>query len=107
VRELEAVLREAMVLKGRGWLGVEDLALSPPVGDAGPPTAPPASMPAADVRRQRTLALAGRPVGVSTRELARAAGVGLTTAREELGALAAAGMLRRTGRGRAVRYVRT
>ncbi len=39
-------------------------------------------------------------------ELARAAGVGLSLARRELGALVAAGELRRTGRGRAIRYVR-
>ena len=50
-----------------------------------------------------------RPVhvlGVSTSQLARATGVGLTLAREELGALTAGGVLRRIGTGRAVRYVR-
>jgi DNA-binding NtrC family response regulator len=106
VRELEAVLREAMVLKGRGWLDAEDLALSTPVADAGPPNAPQDSIPAAVERRQRALALAASPAGVSTSELARATGVGLTCAREELGALAADGALRRVGAGRAVRYVR-
>jgi DNA-binding NtrC family response regulator len=106
VRELEAVLREAMVLKERGRLEAEDLALPAPVGDTGPVTAPPAPMPAADMRRQRALELAARATGVSTRELAHATGLGLTRAREELGALTAAGALRRAGAGRAVRYVR-
>ena len=106
VRELEAVLREAMVLKGRGWLDAEDLALHAPVADAAPPNAPLASIPTADARRQRVLALAANPAGVSTSQLARATGVGLTHAREELAALTAAGALRRTGTGRAVRYVR-
>jgi hypothetical protein len=41
---------------------------------------------------------------VSTGELARAAGVGLSLARRELGALVTRGELQRTGRGRAVRY---
>ena len=80
--------------------------LPAPIPDAAPPKAPPESMPAADARRQRALALAARSAGVSTSQLARAAGVGLTVAREALRALAAAGALRRTGTGRAVRYVR-
>ncbi len=106
VRELEAVLREAMVLKGRGWLEAEDVALPAPIGDPGALNAPLASIPAADARRQRVLALAANPAGVSTSQLARATGVGLTLAREELGALTAGGVLRRIGTGRAVRYVR-
>jgi DNA-binding NtrC family response regulator len=105
VRELEAVLREAMVLQGRGWLRAEDLALPAPEGEAAPLTTVPGpprdrGPPSAHARA------GGAPDGVSTSELARAAGVGLTLARAELGALAAAGALRRTGAGRAVRYVR-
>ena len=106
VRELEAVLEEAMLLRGRGWLRAEDVALPAPLGDPGALNAPLASIPAADTRRQRVLALAANPAGVSTSQLARATGVGLTLAREELGALTAAGALRRIGTGRAVRYVR-
>jgi DNA-binding NtrC family response regulator len=106
VRELEAVLEEAMLLRGRGWLRAEDVTLPVPIGDPGALNAPLASIPAADARRQRVLALAANPAGVSTSQLARATGVGLTLAREELGALTAAGALRRTGTGRAVRYVR-
>jgi DNA-binding NtrC family response regulator len=105
VRELEAVLEEAMLLRGRGWLRAEDLALPSLAGEAGPRTAPPGSIPGPETRRQRALELAARSTGVSTSELARAAGVGLTVARTELGTLVAGGALRRTGAGRAVRYV--
>jgi DNA-binding NtrC family response regulator len=106
VRELEAVLREAMVLKGGGWLKADDLALPAAADEPQPLTTPPATISAVEARRQRALELAARPAGVSTSQLAHAAGIGLTLAREELGALAAAGALRRTRAGRAVRYVR-
>ena len=109
VRELEAVLEEAMLLRGRGWLRAEDLALPEPVPAASSATPPPASaarQPGSAPRRDLALELAGASSGVSTGELARAAGVGLALARRELGALVAAGAFRRTGRGRAVRYVR-
>ena len=85
VRELEAVLEEAMLLRGRGWLRPEDVALPAPIRDPGPLNAPLLSIPAADARRQRVLALAANPTGVSTSQLARAMGVGLTLAREQLG----------------------
>jgi two-component system, NtrC family, response regulator HupR/HoxA len=106
VRELEAMVIEAMLLRGRGWLGVENLALPSLDGDAAQPVAPAAPIPIAEARRQRALELAVRPSGVSTSELAHATDVGLTLAREELGTLVAAGDLRRVGRGRAARYVR-
>jgi DNA-binding NtrC family response regulator len=109
VRELEAVLAEAMVLRGRGAIRAEDLALpepaavTPAIGAVGSPA--PGGYPA-EARRRLALELAVPAAGVSTGQLARAAGVGLALARRELGALAARGDLRRTGRGRAVRYVR-
>jgi two-component system response regulator GlrR len=105
VRELEAVLREAMVLKGRGWLAAEDLTLPDPGDGARPPSAPD-RVPRAEVCRQWALELATPPAGVSTGEFARVTGVGLTRARAQLRALVSAGVLQRTGRGRAVRYVR-
>jgi DNA-binding NtrC family response regulator len=109
VRELEAVLEEAMLLRGRGWLCAEDLAL--PGAAVAADGAAPASTPArharpAETRRRLALELAAVDAGVSTGRLARAAGVGLALARRELGALVAEGALRRTGAGRAVRYVR-
>jgi DNA-binding NtrC family response regulator len=106
VRELGAVLEEAILLRGRGWLRAEDVTLPLPGGDAVPLHVPSGSIPATEARRQRSLELAARPRGVSTRELARATGVGLTLAREALGALVVAGALRRMGTGRAVRYLR-
>jgi DNA-binding NtrC family response regulator len=103
VRELEAVLEEAMLLRGRGWLGAADVTL--PAGSAPAGSLPARSRPAS--RQALALELADEGSGVSTGQLARAAGVGLALARRELGALVARGDLRRTGRGRAVRYVRT
>ena len=70
------------------------------------PTPPRRPARPAEARRRLALALAAADAGVSTSELARAAGVGLALARRELGALVSAGALRRTGAGRAVRYVR-
>jgi hypothetical protein len=104
--ELDAVLTEAILLRGRGWLKAADLALL--LSEKGPAVlnARSESIPATEARRQRALDLAARPTGVSTRELARAISVGLTLAREEFGGLAASGALRRSGAGRAVPYVR-
>ena len=104
VRELGAVLEEAMLVRGRGWLRAADL--------TGPEPRPAASagltseQTPAETRRARALELASTPTGVATSQLARAAGVGLALARRELAALAAQGTLRRTGRGRAIRYVK-
>jgi two-component system, NtrC family, response regulator HydG len=109
VRELEAVLEEAMLLRGRGPLRAEDLALPEPVPAASggpPPPVSAARRSGSAACRDLALDLAGASGGVSTGELARAAGVGLTLARRELGALVTRGELRRTGRGRAVRYAR-
>jgi DNA-binding NtrC family response regulator len=109
VRELEAVLEEAMLLRGRGPFHAEDLGLPEPVPAASGGTQPPVSAArrsGSAACRDLALELAGMSSGVSTGELARAAGVGLSLARRELGALVAGGELQRTGRGRAVRYVR-
>jgi DNA-binding NtrC family response regulator len=109
VRELEAVLEEAMLLRGRGPLRAEDLALPEPVPAASGGTLPPVSAArrsGSATCRDLALELAGASGGVSTGELARAAGVGLSLARRELGALVTRGELQRIGRGRAVRYAR-
>ena len=100
-----------MLLRGRGWLRAEDLAPleSAPAatkGDTEPPGVPTRSLRPAEARRRVALELAASPSGVATGEFARVVDVGLSLARRELGALVAAGDLRRTGRGRAVRYVR-
>jgi DNA-binding NtrC family response regulator len=108
VRELEAVLEEAMLLRGRGWLRAEDVSLQEPVPAASgrtPPGASAARPSRSAARRDLALELAGAASGVSTGELARAAGVGLSLARQALAALVAGGDLRRLGRGRGTRYV--
>jgi DNA-binding NtrC family response regulator len=107
VRELDAILEEAMLVRGRSWVRAEDLALpahGPAWAAAG--AGPASERTPAETRRALAVELAGRPMGVSTSQLVRAAGVGLALARRELAALAAQGMLRRTGRGRAIRYVK-
>jgi two-component system response regulator HupR/HoxA len=109
VRELEAVLEEAMLLRGRGPLHAKDLALPEPVPAASGGPLPPVSTArrsGSAACRDLALDLAGASGGVSTGELACAAGVGLSLARRELGALVTRGELQRTGRGRAVRYAR-
>jgi two-component system response regulator HupR/HoxA len=108
VRELEAVLEEAMVLRGRGALRAEDLALPEPasLGEGRPVGSLERDVRSAETRRRLAVQMGAGDAGVSTGELARAAGVGLSLARRELGALVGRGELRRTGRGRAVRYVR-
>ena len=106
VRELEAVLEEAMVLRGGGVLRAEDLALPEAATEGPTPANASTAARPAEARRRLALALAAADAGVSTSELARAASVGLALARRELGALVSAGALRRTGAGRAVRYVR-
>jgi DNA-binding NtrC family response regulator len=104
VRELSAMLEEAMLLRGRGRLAAEDLSLPAPAGAAAGETAF-VSRPV-DTRRRLALEMAARAAGVATRELARGAGIGVALARRELSALVEQDALRRTGRGRAVRYVR-
>ena len=108
VRELEAVLEEAMLLRGRGALRAEDLALPESATGAPRLASPATSLPRAPPRRAggSRSRWRRRTPGCRPSELARAAGVGLALARRELGALVAAGALRRTGAGRAVRYVR-
>src|SRR5262245_15430518 len=103
VRELEAVLEEAMLLRGRGWLRVEDVPSLDSVQRAALP--PPIARSPAETRRALAVELARAPSGVSAGQLARAAGVALAPARRELAALTAQGRIRRTGRGRAIRYV--
>jgi two-component system, NtrC family, response regulator HydG len=110
VRELEAVLEEAMLLRGGGPLHAEDLALRDlsPADRRKAMTATSAMRgPDTKTRWDLALALASEPTGVSTSELARTGGMGLALARRDLGRLLAAGMVRRTGSGRMMRYVRS
>jgi DNA-binding NtrC family response regulator len=107
VLELEAVLEEAMLLQGEGWLDAGHLSLDPPPRAVRILTAPGSEdrSSRASTRPALALQLAARSDGVATRELAQTAGIGLALARRELGALVRQGRLRRVGRGRAVHYV--
>jgi DNA-binding NtrC family response regulator len=108
VRQLQFVCTAAMLLRGRGSLRAEDLALPERAArrDATSPGRPTRGPLPAEARRRLALDLAATGAGVSTGQLARAAGVGLALARRELGALVARGDLRRIGAGHTVRYVR-
>jgi DNA-binding NtrC family response regulator len=109
VRELEAVVREAMVLKGRGWLEANDLSLDPVRLGASAPPVP--QVPRSSTLRPTTQCLraaidiAAARGGVSRRELVAESGVSRELARRALADLERLGHLRRLGRGRGTRYV--
>jgi DeoR/GlpR family transcriptional regulator of sugar metabolism len=96
-----------MILKGRGWLGPQDLTLQTPVGGLAASTDSTEGAEATrqlGVRQRVALELA-RVHGVVTRSrLAAACGISGELARRELQALARLGLLRRTGHGRGTRY---
>jgi DNA-binding NtrC family response regulator len=96
MRELEAVLEEAMVLKSRGRLEPDDLRLDLP--------ALPGHVSSGGDRRAMALQLAATPGGVRRGQLAVACGVSGESARQILRALMQRGELRQIGRGRATRY---
>jgi DNA-binding NtrC family response regulator len=111
VRQLRAVLAEAMAERQRGWLEPEDLSFAAmPVAletrPGGAVSRPTDEMPLspADARRDLALRLAARPGGVTRSQLARAAGVSVNVAWRVLAALAAEGVVRRERAGRATRY---
>jgi predicted HTH transcriptional regulator len=104
---MEAVLEETMILKSRGWLQPQDLALQELAEE------PAASIDSAEgleesrhLRSDQRVALElTRAHGVVTRSrLAAACGISGELARRELHALARLGLLRRTGHGRGTRY---
>jgi DNA-binding NtrC family response regulator len=112
VRQLRAVLAEAMAERQRGWLEPEDLnfAAMPGTGGArsdGVVVAPIEMAPVspADTRRDLALRLAARPSGVTRSQLARAANISGNVAWRTLVSLVADGALRREGSGRAARYL--
>jgi hypothetical protein len=105
------VLEEAMIVRGRGPLQPEDLALDPvdTVGDGAPRTARrPAFPPRSQAARREAVALdLARDRGAVTRgALVAAGGISGELARQTLGALVGLGRLRRLGAGRRTRYVR-
>jgi DNA-binding NtrC family response regulator len=111
VRQLRAVLAEAMAERKEGWLEPEDLSFAAMPAGAGtrPDGAAVALMDVMPVspeqaRRELALRLAARSGGVTRGQLARAAGVSVNVAWKVLATLAAEGALRREGAGRATRY---
>jgi DNA-binding NtrC family response regulator len=109
VRELEKVLEEAMILRGRGQIDVDDLR---PLARRAAHRAPwsPARhrilpLPLSNPRREAALRLAVGRGTVSRGVLARECGISGETARQELAALARLGHLRRVGHGRRTEYV--
>jgi DNA-binding NtrC family response regulator len=107
VRELEAVLEEAMILKARGWLRPENLPLDAvPEGLAVAMGHVESGEPRHDLsgRQQVALELARAHGAVIRSQLAAACGISGELARRELQALVSLGLLRRAGAGRGTRY---
>lgn len=110
VRELEAVLEQAMIFQDGGWVRAEDLGLSTP-GSRGPHAVERRSGHGGGVRlhltqyREIALRIARTRGAVTRRDLARQCGISGESARLELLALVRLGHLRRAGHGRSTRYV--
>ena len=112
VRSLEKVLKEAMILRGEGFLRGDDLRISRPKGlppiEAGGRASPNPTRtdaPRVDDRGGRALRIARERGSVTRRQLAAECGISGETARQELVLLTRGGYLRRVGNGRETRYV--
>jgi DNA-binding NtrC family response regulator len=108
LRELEAVLEEAMILKVRGWLRPQDLTMEGDVENIAVlmSTAGTAEATRHLTRRQQVALELARAHGAVTRsQLAEASRISGELARRELQALVSLGLLRRGGEGRGTRYV--
>jgi DNA-binding NtrC family response regulator len=113
VREMEAVLEQAMIFHGGGWLRAEDLELPlgrsrrrAPSGAQSMQRAEPGDERLrAATRWQAALELVGRRGSVTSGELAKECEISGEQARRELVALSRLGQLRRVGGGRSTKYV--
>jgi transcriptional regulator with GAF, ATPase, and Fis domain len=112
VRELQKVLKHAMIFRCEGELQADDLRLARhPLGTGWMRTAlVPGGRPASarlplSSRREAALRIARDCGAVTRRDLARECGISGEVARQELLALARLGCLRRVGRGRSTVYV--
>ena len=111
VRELEAVLEEAMILRAVGWVTPADLN----VGPARVRTAPgrvhegdsegPGLLLPLTWSQREALRVAAERREVRRRDLMVRCDISREVARRELALLARGGLLERLGRGRAARYV--
>ena len=108
VCELEAKLKEAMILKARGWLRPEDFTHGDVTGRTGVVAGQGESGELGhglSGRQQVALKLTRTHGTVTHSQLAAACQISGELARQELEALARLGLLRRTGQGRGTRYL--
>jgi DNA-binding NtrC family response regulator len=113
IRELEKVLKQAMIFRREGALEPDDVRRHSAPQHAGLIAARPAPAERAVLgrlplssRREVALRIVGDCGGVTRRDLARECSISGEVARQELSALTRLGFLRRVGRGRSTLYVR-
>src|SRR5262249_28168191 len=111
VRELEAVLEQAMIFRGGDWITPEDLDLLTPRSSeleskaGGENHKPAASDEALSWLQHEAVRLAAGPLELRRRECIARFHISREIARRELAGLVARGLLRLIGRGRGARYV--
>jgi two-component system response regulator HupR/HoxA len=109
VRELEAMLEQAMIFRGSGWLRPDDLAFprirksTERVADVGLDQVALAPEDLTWSQREALRIVAERSE-VRRRDFMARCGISREVARRELGGLVALGLLRRVGTGRGARY---
>ena len=104
VRELEAVVMRAMVRRRRGWVTPEDIVLPRLRRDRLPEVMRALPLrPSAAEEQALQVAIGGGEV--RRRDLVKRFGIPRTAAQRALAGLERAGVIRREGRGRGVRYV--
>jgi len=111
VRELEAVLEQAMIFRGPGVLRPEDLDLGRArLGSSGVADVNPTDMALPETltwSQREALRIVAERREVRRRDFIARCGISREMARRELGGLVALGVLRRVGGGRGARYILT
>ena len=108
VRELEAVLEQAMIVKSGDWIAAEDLDLPMrPAASAagGEHHGMPAAKAALSWLQHEVLRIVSERREVRRRDVIARCRISREVARRELAGLVRLGLLRRVGLGRGVRYV--
>jgi two-component system, NtrC family, response regulator HydG len=106
VRELEAVVEQAMIFKGRGWVTLPDLEL--PAQRLGRDALTRVANSTDELLnwcQEEALAIAAMGLGVCRGDLMARCRISRESARRQLTSLVARGLLRRVGRGRSTRYM--
>jgi DNA-binding NtrC family response regulator len=104
VRELEAVVKRAMVCRRAGWVGPEDIVLPRLRRDRVPAAVRALGIGLTPVQEQ-ALRLASNRGEVRRGDLVARCGISRESARRALLGLERAGVVRREGSGRGIRYV--